>query len=125
NVKVSTIFPGLIDTGMFAGMKHQFDYITPKLSPERVSQLMLAVLDSQRSQERYLPFYARWTPLLRLLPVEISDWVHNATGANTDLASRTHSASQVKLLERDDPQNGSLEAPSAVRKSSRRKATRS
>ena len=66
-VYCSTIYPGLIDTGMFTGVKHQLDWLTPKLEPLQVSRAMLKLLSNNANQEMHMPFYSRLTPYLRYM----------------------------------------------------------
>lgn len=68
---VSTIFPGLVQTGMFDGVKHSLEYLTPSLETIRVAKEMVALLERKSSQEVVIPVYGRLTPLLKMLPVEV------------------------------------------------------
>lgn len=91
------MYPGLIDTGMFTGVSHSNDWLTPKLSPQDVSLKMLQILEKKENQDVHLPFYSRFVPYLRLLPLEVNDLVHELLGANKDLAGFKHSVSEKKL----------------------------
>ena len=82
---------------MFTGVSHSNDWLTPKLSPLEVSQTMLRILEKKECQDVHVPFYSRFVPLLRLLPIEVNDLVHELVGANKDLAGFQHSVSDKKL----------------------------
>lgn len=71
-VYISTIFPGLVESGMFEGVKHSWRYLTPPLETMRVVKEMMMILERKASQEVVIPVYGRFTPLLKMLPVEVS-----------------------------------------------------
>jgi short-subunit dehydrogenase len=96
NISVSTVFPGLILTGMFDGVSHKNEWLTPPLSPETVVSAIAPVLENGYSAEVALPFYVRTTPLLWMLPLEVRDWFRAIIGANEDLRSFKGSRSQVQ-----------------------------
>lgn len=75
NVQVSILYPGLIDTGMFLGVEHRFPHLTPPLNPKHVSNKIISILDSGRGQELKLPFYANFVALLRMMPLELADFL--------------------------------------------------
>ncbi|KAI8902844.1 hypothetical protein BC833DRAFT_546591 [Globomyces pollinis-pini] len=83
NVHMSCLFPGLITTGMFLGVSHSLPWITPPLTPNIVAVKMVDMLESNYSQDVHMPFYAKFLPLIRFLPVEINDWIHIVFGSNT------------------------------------------
>ncbi|KAJ1344207.1 hypothetical protein BSLG_001347 [Batrachochytrium salamandrivorans] len=87
NVHVTCVYPGLTLTGMFDGVQHKLTWITPHLSVQRVAQAIVDALESGRNCDIKLPLYTNLVLLLRLLPIEISDIVRNATGANDDMKS--------------------------------------
>ncbi|KAJ3093000.1 hypothetical protein HK102_013274 [Quaeritorhiza haematococci] len=94
---MTCVYPGLIDTGMFTGVKHTFQFLTPHLQPEDVANAIIKALKDNRSSRVLLPFYVNLVNLLfRGLPIEILDWAKNATFANTEMAGFTHSASDQK-----------------------------
>ncbi|KAJ3319876.1 hypothetical protein HDV06_005852 [Boothiomyces sp. JEL0866] len=84
-VQVSTIYPGLVNTGMFLGVDHQFPYLTPQLETDMVVDKIIDVLESGQGQEVHLPFYVKLSTALKVLPVELNNLVRVVTGANNDL----------------------------------------
>lgn len=79
HIHVSTIYPGLIDTGMFSGVEHQFPWLTPPLDPKKLAVQIADVMGSGRGQDLKLPFYVNLVPLLRLFPIEFSDWIRHVS----------------------------------------------
>jgi hypothetical protein len=60
---------------MFQGVEYRFPYLTPPLTTEMVRDSVVSILASNRSQDVMLPFFVRTQPLLKALPIEISDWL--------------------------------------------------
>ncbi|KAJ3099089.1 hypothetical protein HDU97_003468 [Phlyctochytrium planicorne] len=85
NIKVSAIYPGLINTGMFDGVVFKFPWMTPPLETIEVVNGIVDILVKNRSTEIKLPFFVELTPLLRMLPVEYIDFVKEFTGANDSM----------------------------------------
>lgn len=57
-----------------------FRFCFPSLEPVTVVKAIITALDEQHSRTVYLPFYANFTPVLRLLPSFLRDfaqWVKN------------------------------------------------
>ena len=72
-VQVTTVMPGYIDTGMFAGVKAPF--LTPILQPEYITD---KIMEAVHKNEILLqePFMVKSVPLLKgLLPPRIFDFV--------------------------------------------------
>lgn len=77
NVRVSTICPSYIDTGMFKGAKAPL--LTPMLKPEKiVDEIMKAVKTNEILVKA--PFMVNSIPLLRVLPTRIFDFVAETLG---------------------------------------------
>ncbi|KAI8850307.1 hypothetical protein BC829DRAFT_369011 [Chytridium lagenaria] len=85
NIQVSAIFPGLINTGMFDGVVFKFPWLTPPLETSQVVNAIMDVLIKNRSTEYKIPFFVELSPLLRALPIEITDWFKEAIGANDSM----------------------------------------
>lgn len=96
NVCVSCIFPGLAKTGMFTGVKHSYEWLTPELEIENVANAILDCLESMQSREVIMPIYARLLPLLKMFPIELSDLFKNYI-ANDDFKGFKFSLSQVEF----------------------------
>ncbi|KAI9013217.1 hypothetical protein BC832DRAFT_285045 [Gaertneriomyces semiglobifer] len=95
NIKAICVHPGLIETGMFTGVSHQWKWLTPALKTEQVVHAVIAAIRGGQNQDIYLPLYTHAVPLLRFLPIELADWVREWTGANQDLRSFEHSVSSL------------------------------
>lgn len=85
NVQVSILYPGLINTGMFLGVDHDFPRLTPPLDPKYVSEKIISILDSGRGHDLKLPYYANFVTFLRFIPVEFADFLREIIGANRDM----------------------------------------
>jgi hypothetical protein len=71
-VKVTTVMPYYIDTGMFAGVGTRF---IPLLQPEHVAREIIAAIEGDRVVLR-LPSLLNFLPLLRgILPRRVFDGV--------------------------------------------------
>ena len=73
HVKVTTVNPSYISTGMFAGAKRMF--LTPILTPEYVTTRVWAAMKSGRAR-LYLPWSIYLSNALKaLLPLVVYDWL--------------------------------------------------
>lgn len=71
-VKVTTVNPGYIDTGMFAGVKSNF--LIPIMKPETAVNRMIKSIEKNRISLR-MPFLINLLPLVRgVLPHRVFDW---------------------------------------------------
>ncbi|KAI0254760.1 retinal short-chain dehydrogenase/reductase [Lactifluus subvellereus] len=77
-IRTSLIVPGHVLTSLFSTVRLPtswlFRFCFPSLEPIAVVKRIIATLDEQHSQTIYLPFYANFTPLLRLLPSFLRDF---------------------------------------------------
>jgi hypothetical protein len=80
---------------MFTGVTHEYEWFTPMLLPKLVSSKMFEILESNRSTELTLPFYTRFTPILKFIPIELSDLFKHSV-ANKDMAKYEKSISKEK-----------------------------
>ncbi|TPX71186.1 hypothetical protein SpCBS45565_g01316 [Spizellomyces sp. 'palustris'] len=93
NVRMTCVYPGLIDTGMFSGMVHQRPWLTPPLKTSEVCNAIVTALEVGRSRDVFLPLYTYIAPLLRFLPIEFGDAVRQMSGANQEMLAYKYSAS--------------------------------
>jgi hypothetical protein len=87
------VYPGLIGTGMFSGVKQKMEFLTPPLKPTDVSNAIIDTFESGRSREVGLPAYVSPTAIFRIFPLEFVDWFKEFIGANDDMKGWTHSVS--------------------------------
>ncbi|KAI9346903.1 hypothetical protein BDR26DRAFT_799848 [Obelidium mucronatum] len=73
NVKVSAIYPGLISTALFTGVRYRFN-LFPTLSPERVASEMIAILGRGKSVEVVIPLIANLGRAMKLVPVGLQNF---------------------------------------------------
>ncbi|KAJ3122155.1 hypothetical protein HK100_012113 [Physocladia obscura] len=84
NVKFSGIYPGLISTDLFRGVKYRFD-LFPTLSPEEVAEEILNILTNGRSAEVVIPWTANIGRAMKLVPVGVQNIIKDAAGANNSM----------------------------------------
>ncbi|MFP4470001.1 MAG: SDR family oxidoreductase [Bacteroidales bacterium] len=71
-IGVTTVNPGYIDTGMFAGVNTNF--LIPMLQPEKVADRVIRAIEKNRIHVR-MPYMINWLPFVRgVLPPRIFDW---------------------------------------------------
>ncbi|KAI0005082.1 retinal short-chain dehydrogenase/reductase [Russula compacta] len=92
-IRTSLIVPGHILTPLFSTIRLPdswfFRFCFPSLEPIAVVKKIIAALDGQHSQTVYLPFYANFTPILRLLPSFLRDFAQWFTNADYAMESFT------------------------------------
>jgi len=85
-IRTSLIVPGHIMTPLFSTIRLPkgllFRFCFPSLEPITVVKAIIAALDEQHSQTIYLPFFANFTPLLRVFPSFLRDFAQWFTNAN-------------------------------------------
>jgi len=86
-IRTSLIVPGHIHTPLFSTVRlpqnRLFRFCFPSLEPIAVVKAIIAALDEQHSRTIYLPFFANFTPLLRLLPSFLRDFAQWFTDADS------------------------------------------
>ncbi|KAI8814172.1 hypothetical protein BJ742DRAFT_786692 [Cladochytrium replicatum] len=82
NIKASCIYPGIMNTGMFDGVQYRFPMLSPMLETQKVADAVIEVMESGRSCDVKLPFYANAGWMGRALPIEFGDIIRNLLGAN-------------------------------------------
>ena len=83
HVKVTTVCPSYIATGMFDGVKGPF--LTPILKPQAIVDKVMAAVKNDRAWVLE-PFMVKLTPFLRgVLPTSIFDWAGKLFGVSTSM----------------------------------------
>ncbi|MEX2364929.1 MAG: SDR family oxidoreductase [Balneolaceae bacterium] len=73
NIKILTVMPSYINTGMFAGVKAPL--LTPLLDPDRIAEKIISAVEHDKSRLRE-PFMVKLTPFIRgVLPAKLYDFV--------------------------------------------------
>ena len=74
---------------MFDGVTHSpfVHFVAPSISAHRVADAIVEALEQQESRHIAMPWYASWTPALRLFPSFVRDGIQTALGANHAMPS--------------------------------------
>jgi all-trans-retinol dehydrogenase (NAD+) len=81
NIRTTVVCPYFIKGEMFAGVKTRFSFLLPILDADYVSErIVKAIARNKRRVIMPTMVYAAW--LLRLLPVDIFDWVATLLGVH-------------------------------------------
>ncbi|VDC06189.1 unnamed protein product [Peniophora sp. CBMAI 1063] len=90
-VRTTLVCPGHVLTPMFntidLGRNWLCKFMMPALAPISVAKAVIAALDSQFSQDIYLPFYVNFAPYLPLVPSFMRDFIQWYTNANHAMES--------------------------------------
>lgn len=85
-VRTSLVVPGHALTPLFSTARLPenpiYKFFVPSLPPITIVKAIITVLDSQHSQDLYLPFYVNFAPYLRLLPSYLRDLGQWLAGAD-------------------------------------------
>jgi all-trans-retinol dehydrogenase (NAD+) len=83
-VRTTVVCPFFVATGMFAGVKTRFSFLLPILDEEKVSERILAAIES--NQKRLLmPWMVKTIAPLRLLPVSWFDGIARFMGIDASM----------------------------------------
>ena len=83
-IKTTVVCPYYIDTGMFHGVKSRFPRMLPILNEDSVATRIVSAI--QRDRRRLImPALVYLVPLMRILPVELFDWLATFLGVNASM----------------------------------------
>ncbi len=85
NIRTTLVIPGRIRTPLFDDMHYPpiAEFLAPTLEASHLARRIVEqALAKHESCEIHEPFYARFTPMLRLLPTFVQDAAHWLTDAN-------------------------------------------
>ncbi|MGD8923793.1 MAG: hypothetical protein PVG64_02625, partial [Syntrophobacterales bacterium] len=81
NIQTTVVCPYFIKGEMFAGVKTRFSFLLPILDAENVAERIVNGIARKKRRVIMPPMvYSTW--LVRLLPVDIYDWVVTLLGVN-------------------------------------------
>lgn len=83
-VKTLVICPYFINTGMFDGVKTRFPFLLPILEEEYATDRMVAAME-KGWRRLLMPPLVYTTPLLRLLPAPVFDFIAGMLGINASM----------------------------------------
>lgn len=84
-VRTTLVMPGHTSTQMFDSVKEPsalVKFLAPQLAPVVVVKAIIAALDNQYSTTLYLPFFANFMPMVRILPSYLRDLFQWLSGAD-------------------------------------------
>ncbi|KAI9791192.1 MAG: hypothetical protein M1816_004184 [Peltula sp. TS41687] len=87
NIKTLLVTPGQMTTPLFAGVTTPSNFLGPVLEPVDVAKEIIGAIDAGTSGELAMPLYARWVPLLNVLPVGVQRLVRVASGLDKAMQS--------------------------------------
>lgn len=68
NIKTILVAPGQLRTSLFGRVRTPSKFLAPLIEPVELAKEIVVMVDSGRSGEIRLPFYAEWIPALQALP---------------------------------------------------------
>jgi all-trans-retinol dehydrogenase (NAD+) len=83
-LRTTVVCPFFVATGMFAGVKTRFSFLLPILDEEKVSERILAAIESNRAR-LLMPWMVKTIAPLRLLPVSWFDWIAGFMGIHESM----------------------------------------
>ncbi|KAH9816508.1 hypothetical protein DFH28DRAFT_965474 [Melampsora americana] len=86
-VRTTLVSPGRLETKMFERLKPQNRFLFPPVSPHDLAKLIIQSLDSNQSEEIWVPVYAKLTWIIRGFPSWLKDGIHWFAGSNEAMMS--------------------------------------
>ncbi|KAJ1874429.1 hypothetical protein LPJ57_004813 [Coemansia sp. RSA 486] len=80
HVRVSTVFPSMVDSGMFAGIKMP-RWLSPRMQTEDVAEWIFWLMHYGRNADIYMPLYASLAPMYFALPNFVRRMLHWVAGS--------------------------------------------
>ncbi|KAI9882730.1 MAG: 26S proteasome regulatory subunit rpn6 [Watsoniomyces obsoletus] len=80
NIKTVLVIPGQMSTSMFAGIRTPSNFFAPVVEPIEMAKSIVQAVERGKNDEIALPLYARWIPLLGVLPVGIQRVMRTVVG---------------------------------------------
>ena len=87
DIKTILVTPGQIATPMFAAVPTPSRFLAPIVPPTDVAKELVALLDRGLGGEVAVPLYARWIPLLAVLPAGVQRLVRAWSGVDRAVPS--------------------------------------
>ena len=85
-IHTTVVCPYFIKSEMFAGVRTKFSFLLPILDAEHVSEQIVKAIARKR-RRLVMPQFVYTTWLLRLVPVDLFDWVTTLLGVNNAMDS--------------------------------------
>lgn len=68
NIRTVLVAPGQLSTALFGRVNTPSKFLAPLVEPVELAKEIVAMVDSGRSGDIRVPFYAEWIPVLQALP---------------------------------------------------------
>jgi len=80
NINTILVAPGQLSTSLFGSVKTPSQFLAPVVEPVELAREIVAMVDSRRSGEIRVPFYAEWIPVLQALPAGLQRVIRSWSG---------------------------------------------
>jgi hypothetical protein len=80
NIKTILVAPGQLGTPLFADLRTPSNFLAPVVEPVELAKEIVQMIDSGCSGQIAMPLYARWVPLLGVLPAGVQRMVRGWSG---------------------------------------------
>jgi len=80
NISTILVAPGQLSTSLFGGIRTPSQFLAPVVEPVELAKEIVAMVDSGRSGEIRVPFYAEWIPVLQALPAGLQRVIRSWSG---------------------------------------------
>ncbi|CAI6324858.1 unnamed protein product [Periconia digitata] len=85
-IKTILVTPGQMGTEMFAGLKTPSNFLAPVVTPAELAKDILRVIERGESGEIAVPLYAKYAPVMNVLPVGVQAIVRRLSGVDKAIA---------------------------------------
>jgi NAD(P)-dependent dehydrogenase (short-subunit alcohol dehydrogenase family) len=86
-IRMLLVTPGQINTGLFSGVKTPSKWLAPVLEPSYIATAVVDALKRGEVGELKLPFYVRFMPLMRVVPLRIAQLAREYSGMDKAMIS--------------------------------------
>ena len=83
-IQTTVVCPYYIDTGMFRGVASRFPWLLPILDENDVAARIVGCIRHDK-RRLLMPWAVHLLPLLRMLPVDLFDWISTFLGVNASM----------------------------------------
>lgn len=81
-IKTILVTPGQLSTKMFEGVKTPSRFWAPVVDTNEVAREIITMVEKGESGDLAVPLYAKWIPVMNILPVAIQRFVRALSGVD-------------------------------------------